>query len=263
MKKVVLCFFLIIFWNNQLQGQNRGAIPVKTKINGKIETLYNESHALLLGNSDYMNSYWEELNGVKNDIPKIEIALKNAGFNVITKLNLSKEELDKTISDFITSYGKNPENRLLFYYAGHGHTLTKKYGNSIGYIVPIDSPNPEKDESTFEAGAFEMKQIEIYAERIESKHALFLFDACFAGNLFSLRGDIPNIVTYKASLPVRQFITSGSANETVPDNSIFSIQFLKALSSKDADFNQDGFLTGTELGKFLQDNVVNYSYNTQ
>ena len=103
-----------------------------------------------------------------------------------------------------------------------------------------------------------MQRIEEYALNIDAKHALFLFDACFSGSLFALSRAIPESINYKTAKPVRQFITSGSAEETVPDQSIFRSQFVAALEGE-GDSNGDGYLSGTELGQFLQDSVVNYS----
>jgi hypothetical protein len=73
---------------------------------------------------------------------------------------------------------------------------------------------------------------------------------------------VPEFISYKTANPVRQFITSGSADETVPDESIFRAQFARALQGE-ADSDGDGYVTGTELGEFLQRTVVNYSYNAQ
>lgn len=101
-----------------------------------------------------------------------------------------------------------------------------------------------------------MQRIEEYALQIQAKHALFLFDSCFSGSLFALSRAVPDIISYKTAQPVRQFITSGSANETVPDESIFRAQFMRALQGE-ADSDQDGYVTGTELSEFLQRTVVN------
>ena len=98
---------------------------------------------------------------------------------------------------------------------------------------------------------------------IESKHAMFIFDACFSGSLFNLTRAIPEIISYKTTQPVRQFISSGTEDEEVSDESIFRKQFVDAISSSNADFNEDGYLTGTELGRFLQSSVINYSNDTQ
>jgi len=179
------------------------------------------------------------------------------------KLKLpNHEELKGAFNEFINLYGQEPGNRLLFYFAGHGHTLRHAYGAEMGYIVPVDAPNPEIDKSGFRAKSLDMQQFEVYARRIQSKHALFLFDSCFSGSIFALSRAIPEHISYKTGKPVRQFITSGSAEETVPDESIFRSQFLAALDGE-ADVNEDGYITATELGEFLFEKVVNYSRSTQ
>jgi formylglycine-generating enzyme required for sulfatase activity len=104
--------------------------------------------------------------------------------------------------------------------------------------------------------------MEVYARRIDAKHALFVFDSCFSGSLFALSRAVPAVIGYKTARPVRQFITSGTADETVPDQSVFRRQFVAALAGK-ADGNGDGYVTGAELGEYLQDRVTNYTYNAQ
>ncbi len=59
-------------------------------------------------------------------------------------------------------------------------------------------------------------------------------------------------------MPVRQFITSGSSKEKVSDKSIFREQFVSALEGE-GDMDNDGYVTGTELGEFLLSTVVNYT----
>ena len=227
---------------------------------GKQIVLYNESHALVIGNSAYID--WPPLPGVLRDVQDVEAGLEAHGFQVVVHTDLNKNEIEEAFNDFISRYGQKPDNRLLFYFAGHGHTVTMSYGEEIGYIVPVDAANPNKDLPAFQSYAMDMQRVEYYAKRIQAKHAIFLFDACFSGSLFSLSRAVPGNISYKTASPVRQFITSGSAEETVPDESIFRAQFLRALEGE-ADGDQDGYVTGTELGEFLQNSVVNYSKNTQ
>ncbi len=223
--------------------------------------LYQESHALVIGISEYTNG-WPDLPGVKKDVEAVKTALETLGFNVIVHMDLDKNGIDQAFADFISQYGQGPENRLLFYFAGHGHTVKTTYGEDLGYIVPADAPNPHHELAKFQSKAMEMQQVEIYAKRVQSKHAMFLFDACFSGSLFALSRAVPEVINYKTAKPVRQFITSGSADETVPDESIFRQQFARALQGE-ADRDKDGYVTGTELGEFLQTSVVNYSRNAQ
>jgi formylglycine-generating enzyme required for sulfatase activity len=228
---------------------------------GKDIKLYDRSYALVIGVSDYAAG-WPKLPGVKKDIEEVARALERHGFQVTKVENPDSAQLDKAFKSFIDQYGLGVENRLVFYFAGHGHTIKQSYGEEMGYIVPVDAPSPARDPAGFMSKAMDMQQMELYARRIQSKHALFLFDSCFSGALFALSRAVPDSIGYKTARPVRQFITSGSADEQVPDQSIFRRQFIEAIEGE-ADGNKDGYVTGTELGEFLQDKVVNYSRNAQ
>jgi hypothetical protein len=91
---------------------------------------------------------------------------------------------------------------------------------------------------------------------------IMLFDSCFSGSLFTLVRAVPHDISEKISLPVRQYITAGREDEQVPDRSMFKRSFLIGLEG-DADLTGDGYITGTELGMYLADNVVNYTHRRQ
>jgi hypothetical protein len=223
--------------------------------------LYEESHALVIGVSEYTNG-WPRLPGVRDDVQAIQAALEEQGFHVVVVMDPNRDTLERAFNSFINQYGNKPENRLLFYFAGHGHTMTLAYGSEMGYIVPADVPLPESNTSNFLAKAMDMQMIEVYAKRVQAKHALFLFDSCFSGSLFAVSRAVPESISAKTANPVRQFITSGSANEAVPDKSIFRRQFIAALNGE-GDRNNDGYVTGSELGIFLEDTVINYTRGAQ
>jgi formylglycine-generating enzyme required for sulfatase activity len=132
----------------------------------------------------------------------------------------------------------------------------------MGYIVPRDAPNPHRDQTGFLSKAMDMQQIEVYARRIQAKHALFLFDSCFSGAIFGMTRDAPAHISDKTAKPVRQFITAGSKDQPVPDVSVFRQQFVAALQGE-ADVDRDGYVSGTELGEFLHRKVVHYTRNAQ
>lgn len=241
--------------------QHRGMKPVLMTVEGTTTTLYKQSYALLIGVANYSREL-NSLPGVRSDIKEVETALENNGFNVEVVMNPDRTEMDRAFTDFIGKYGQDVESRLLFYFAGHGYTKKMSYGDDMGFLLPADAIDPNKNPNTFQSKALPMTLVETYALQIQSKHALFLFDACFSGEIFSPSRAVPEAITYKTTQQVRQFITSGSANETVPDKSIFRRQFIRALNGE-GDLNKDGYMTGTELGDFLQYNVITYSYNTQ
>lgn len=228
---------------------------------GEQTQLYQNSHALLIGVSDYQNG-WPDLPGVRKDMALVQEALEQNGFEVTAVTDPSSVDLKKIFDLFVSLYGRDPENRLLIYFAGHGHSQLQTYGTTMGYLVPTDAPDPQQDLNGFLDKALDLQMIDVYSKRIQSKHALFLFDSCFSGELFALSRAVPQEIANNTTKPVRQYITSGSANETVPDQSFFREQFINGIGG-DADTNSDGYVTGSELGQFLFSSVTKYTKNYQ
>ncbi len=254
--KYLICSLLVtlllvpLVWS-----QTRAIHPVRieatTAQDESISYIYEESHALIIGVSDYTNG-WSKLAGVKEDVTEVQRALEDNGFEVQLLEDPDKQQLEVTIEDFIFEKGADPENRLLIYYAGHGHTKTLGYGGEMGYLVPADAPLPKKGRDiAFQRSVMSMQEIEVYAKNTSAKHVLFMFDACFAGSVFLATRAAPSYIEVFTQEPVRQFITSGSADQEVPDNSIFRRAFVDALAGS-ADFDKDGYLTGSELGTYIQ-----------
>ena len=224
--------------------------------------LYENSYALVIGMSNY--KYWQHLDGPGQDIENVRSILGEHGFNVTVKMDLTGKELDQTIDTFIDEHGLSGNNRILIYFAGHGTNLTATDKRELGYIVPIDAPLPDKSEIEFKKVALSMQKIKYFAEKVQTKHALFVFDSCFSGQLFTLReGRIvpPSIGEYLDN-PVRQIITSGSGNQTVPDDSKFARFFVSGLRG-DADTDMDGYVTASELANYLYKRITDESGSRQ
>lgn len=267
----LLCatFLLWIFIPlTHLHAETRGMtlVPVKgvgtvilTDKTGAQIGLYKESHALLIGVSDY-TAGWPDLESIPGELDKVQAVLEQQGFHVVRVMNPDSEELARQFRQFINKYGYLPDNRLLFFFSGHGYTRLE---GKKGYLVPTDAPDPRIDEIAFAQKSLAMGQILAWAKDIEAKHALFLFDSCFSGTIFKTRAlpKIPKHISAKTSRPVRQFITAGSAGEEVPAESVFTPMFIRALEGE-GDINSDGYVTGEELGMFLHDKVVDYSHQT-
>lgn len=260
MKKTIT-FLIIIFISIAIAAQDRGFKKIEISVDGAPATLYTQSHALLIGVSDYTNG-WSDLPGVKRDIQSVQQALEKHDFNVTSIENPDSKEIKNAFDEFISKYSREFNARLLVFFSGHGYTMKQQWGGEMGYIIPSDAPNPHTNPEEFKDKAIDMEMMEVYAKRMDSKHALFMFDCCFSGSIFSLSKAAPAIISYKTKKPVRQFITAGGADEEVPDESIFCQQFTTGLKG-DADMNGDGYISGSELGEYLQTTVVNYSYDAQ
>ncbi|WP_083234993.1 SUMF1/EgtB/PvdO family nonheme iron enzyme [Candidatus Marithrix sp. Canyon 246] len=225
--------------------------------NGSTVLSYSGSYALVIGQSDY-TAGWADLNSIPRELDKVEAVLKDQGFVVDRKSDLNSRDLKLTFDNFINKYGYDKNNRLLFFYSGHGHSRGDK-----GYIVPVDAPNPHSDDKGFFRKAVAMNQVVTWARNIESKHALFLFDSCFSGTVFKSKNiPIPKQISGAMAKPVRQFITAGSAKEEVPAKSTFTPAFVHALAYGDGDSNNDGYITGMELGLYLWNEVPKHTDQT-
>jgi hypothetical protein len=142
--------------------------------------LYGESYALLIAASNYTKG-WAKLESVPGEMDRLEALLKTKGFHVVRVNDPDGKELEGAFENFIDEYGYKANNRLLFFYSGHGHT--RKDG-AKGYLVPVDAPDPNTQDRQFLRKALPMTQILAWAKDIEAKHVLFLFDSCFSGTIF-------------------------------------------------------------------------------
>lgn len=214
--------------------------------------VYNKSVALLIGVSDYTNG-WSDLESVPGEIELMEKSLDKQSFGVEKVLNPTSQELKDAIEHFIITYGFEKDNRLLIFFSGHGHS--RKGGKKV-YIVPADAADPNVNGVKFRQKAIEMEQVITWAKRIEAKHVLFLFDSCFAGTIFESRDTpVSRYISYITGRPVRQFITAGSAGERIPSRSYFVPSLIRGIEG-DADADEDGYITGTELGIFIQKKLL-------
>ena len=252
----------------------QGAVDIVPKVNspapvtqGAPIRLYGASKALVIGIDNYGSAKaqsqgaWPRLAMAVKDAEAVAKALADQGFKVTLRKDLPAAALDTAFRDFFLSDGADPEARLLVWFAGHGHTISGE-----GYLVPADAPHPETHDVEFRRRAISLRRFGEYMREARAKHVLAVFDSCFAGTVFNVaRSGPPPAVSHSTALPVRQFVTSGEAEQQVSDDGTFRKLFIDALKGLEpaADANGDGYITGTELGQFLFDKVTNLSNRAQ
>ena len=232
------------------------AIEITDK-EGKSTVIYEESHALVIWAGNYQHSSWGKLNNVEVEAKEVVNALEHRGFKVTTVGNPTGESLRNAIKNFFDNYGYKPDNRLVIFFTGHGHTRNR----TKGYLVPVDAPDPIIDEQSFLKYAFSMQQMMYWAREIEAKHVLFVFDSCFSGTVFKTKARPRAENAYIRDViakPVRQFIAAGDADQEVPAKSIFTPLFIRGLEGE-ADYTGDGYVTGSELGLYLTQTLSKYT----
>ena len=233
------------------------SIKIHTNTNQEIE-LYKASYALVVGNGDYRD--WPSLPGALQDVKEVKEALETHGFNVTLETNLNRKEFEIALAKFVLESGKDADNRLLFYYAGHGDTRKAVNGEDLGYLVMVDAPSSATDEVGLEIASIAMTSLVTQAKKIRSHHTLFMFDSCFSGTILDVRDELqlPEGISDSVKYPVRQFVTAGRAGESVPDRSYFKEAFLDLIQGRVSEPFPDGYITGEELGYYLKNKVPEY-----
>jgi hypothetical protein len=149
-----------------------------------------------------------------------------------------------------------PDDRIVVFFAGHGHTVTGRRGE-VGYLVPVDGSTDQI------ATLIRWDDLTRNAELIPAKHILFVMDACYGG-LALTRYTPPGSMRFLKDMLQRysrQVLTAGKANETVADaggpragHSIFTGHLLDALEGKAA--TPEGVLTANGVMAYVYDRVA-------
>jgi formylglycine-generating enzyme required for sulfatase activity len=261
-------FFLLLSFTGPVQAQLSpgGILEVYLKAREAADapsdqkvTLYQKSKALVIG-MDHYSSGWPQLsNGVK-DAEEVAKGLAAQGFEVTFKKDLKSSDLDTVLRNFFIADGSDPNARLLLWFAGHGDTI-----DGEAYLVPTDAPLPKADYE-FRLKAISLRRFGEYMREAKARHVLAIFDSCFSGSVFNVARSLPPpAITLATTQPVREFISSGEAEQQVSDDGTFRKLFLDVLAGKepDADANHDGYVTGTELGLFMHQKMTNLTNNRQ
>ncbi len=240
------------------QATGKVVVPDNT---GDAFELYSGSYALLLGVWDYRDI--GRLSQIPSELDSVADALEAHGFEVTLAYPENKRELKLIADDFIDKYGHNQKNRILFFYSGHGFSHKDK-----GYLLMKDAPPVVLDSEQgplsedFHRTALTMNQVMTWATDMQAKHAMFMFDSCFAGTIFGTRTTSQPLSAVDFNVDAvdhqaRLFITAGSATEEVPAKSDFVPAFVETISKQgtEADINRDGYVTGDEIGLYIKDSI--------
>ena len=223
---------------------------------GREVVRYDRSHALLIGVGDY-TAGWPDLKSVSRELAMVRDTLEAHGFEVEeAPADPTAEQLEAGIRGFFDAHGGSRHHRLLVFFSGHGYSFD---GDDRGFLVPADAPDPRADRKEFLRRAISMRDVVAWSRQAESSHVLFVFDSCFSSRLFkpSSFPEIPRIAGATAR-PVRQFITAGRAGQTLPAKRLFTPFFTVALAGA-GDLNGDGYVTGTELGQYVDQRLTAFS----
>jgi tetratricopeptide (TPR) repeat protein len=228
------------------------------------EKLYGSSYAVVIGINQY--DIWPALEFAVADAEAVKKMFEATGFDEVF-LILDKEATQRRIlTELFEALPQRVKrnDRVVFYFAGHGQTEDLPEGGKQGYIIPVDAGLDD-----FTATAISMEQIRSLSRRIPAKHILYVMDSCYSGlglnRSVGLSSKISDYLRKIGSMRAVQIITAGGKGEQVQEkggHGLFTTHLLEALGGK-ADLNKDNVVTGTELGAYLRPTVSNASNQAQ
>jgi peptidoglycan/xylan/chitin deacetylase (PgdA/CDA1 family)/tetratricopeptide (TPR) repeat protein len=232
--------------------------------------LYRESWAVIIGINDYRN--WPKLRYAVNDANGIEESLvQHFGFqrDHIRKLlngDATRQRIMEVLGDEFTDGKKvQRDDRVFFFFAGHGATRTFEDGRQLGFIVPVDA-----DASNYYSTAISMTSLREASDLIPAKHIYFIMDSCYSGlaltrgmGMFSKDKSYLDEISRRAA---REILTAGGADQQVADDgpgghSVFTWALLEGLEGK-ADLDGNGVITASELGAYVSPIVASFAKQT-
>lgn len=225
---------------------------------------YSTSRALIIGINSYKNA--PPLSFAVNDAKEVrKVIVKEFDFpkenvTLLTDDNATKESILKHFLQYTTS-SIGVDERILIFYAGHGHTKLGLRGE-VGYLVPYDSDLD--DPSTL----IRWDEFTRNAEIVRAKHMLFIMDACYGG--LALKRNLgPGATRFLNDMLLRytrQVLTAGKADELVadsggpiPNHSVFTGHLINGLRGQAA--TEQGVITANGLMAYVHRQVA-YDQNS-
>jgi Caspase domain len=265
-------------------------------IGGKTQSLYSESHALLIGEVNY--AAWPQLTAIPGELGQLTKALERQHFKVEVHFDLNSDTMMKVIDQFVRIRGTVPESRMFIYVAAHGYSREIIGGRRLGYILPIDSPENGSADARIIGKALPLTMFAAWSQTPDPRHMFMIFDSCFSGAFFGYVGRLmdpgvapniqygaPNGMGFRVEgdgqiigppplksgiestnfavldpqerSPGRQFLAAGDSNETVPGKSILARLLVSILDDKITQVTTDYWTTGEEIGNWIRRNSPN------
>lgn len=227
---------------------------------------YSNSRALLVGINEY--KYAGQLAFAVNDAQTVaNVLIKEFGFppeNVKTVLDgrATKKTIIREFHRF-TGDAIQKDERIVFFFAGHGHTITGHRGE-VGYLVPVDGRAEALDT------LIRWDELTRNADLIPAKHVLFIMDACYGGLALAraLPAGASRFLIDMLGRYSRQVLTAGKANEVVadsggpiPNHSVFTGHLIEALRGRAA--QRDGIISAQGVMAYVYEHVSRDQHSRQ
>jgi len=221
---------------------------------------YDHSFAVVVAASGKWAPNLDNLTEAVPQAKKVAEFLHSIGFEDVKEFyeeNATAANVDEYINELAAKVGKN--DRVIFYFAGHGITRTNAENEKDGYLLTYPATV-----ANVQSKALPMFRLQgDFSKRLDAKHVLYVLDACFSG-LAIKEGVEPQRVTkflrYEelskyTNAYTRAILAAGQAGEPALDKNggIFTKAFMEALQGKAAD--EFGILTVQDVYYYVKKRV--------
>ena len=205
----------------------------------------------------------------RNDATEIaEVLINRFSFpkeNVVVLLNgdATKIGILRNFMRFTNANYVGKDDRIFFFFAGHGHTVRGR--RDTGFLIPVDGDTNDL------SSLIRWDELTRNADLIPAKHMFFVMDACYGGLAVHRRVAPAGSMRFLQDLLrrySRQVLAAGKPDQPVSDgggtragHSIFTSHVLDALDNAAALSN--GLITANSLMAYVYERVGADEYSQQ
>jgi hypothetical protein len=224
---------------------------------GQYTNTYTASHAVVVGIDDYADPSFQPLGEAEADARAVAkvLAAKPYSFSVRTLLGAkaTKAAVLRALGEL--SAATQPDDRIVFYFAGHGYKLPDNLGNEVGYLACSDTVpgNPY--------AGLEFDEVTKIRRWAKAKHIAFILDACFGGKALGLTRGVPGAAADKYMTRRAWQVLTAGGDEVVADAHSMTDILVRAL--REGIPGESGPLTFSDVGSFVKDEMAALTHGIQ
>jgi Flp pilus assembly protein TadD len=242
--RISLVLLWLLFLSYAASGPTAFADSVKS------DRPYDKSRALVIGIEQYAQA--SAVPGAVEDAKLVAQAFRRLGFEEIIELynkDATSRRVHQALSDIFTRK-VNRSGRVVVFFAGHTGITRDGKGRDLGYLVPVDAQINKA------AKSLTIETFKEFTKRSPSKHTLLITTGRVRPSEDLPRAESPVTETDTEARAVQVIARTdeGEKADKMEGKARFIQALLTGLSGA-ADLNQNGWLTASELGTYLQQQV--------
>ncbi len=224
----------------------------------KYQARYDHSYAIVIGIDTYKDPKLRPLGKAEKDASSMKEVLSGDPYHfqveLLTGLKATRRAITQALTDIIQK--SRADDRVVFYFAGHGYIVKNNRGFDLGYLACADTdPDDPFD-------GLEYDEVIKLTQFAKAKHIAFILDACFSGSALGITRAFMQPVAVQEYLlhSAYQVLTAGGV-EVVSDARSMTVELVKVLREDVP--GKETPLTFSHLGQSVHDAIHNQSKGRQ